>query len=334
MMELSNEDDPFFSTYFFLESYIKNFSEKYNFKIILVYNNKVLVGYAPLYTTNRKKGPFSWTELRFACEGDFRGFVLRKPRNDADPSKEKIIQKIFDAIDEIKWDRICLDYVSSKSDLFKFIKVSNKLNPHLRFQLEAPYIKLNSLNLEDIKSIFPSKLNKYKNKLEREVGYYFEVVNRLDDALFDEMARLHIEEKNYLKAKGKEERYSLYEDDSRREYFHDVLTGRNTYHCCIRRSYDSKLLAYRNVHISNNTLHSWNTAYSPEVANYRVNNIILYEMITYFKENKIDKVFSLGSGGYPWKFAITDEFISLYTLDFFRSKKNIKKLIDFSSLIK
>ncbi len=334
MTEISDGNPLFFSTYFFLENYIKNFSDKYNFKIILVYNNKTLVGYAPLYTTNRKKGPFSWTELRFASEGDFRGFVIRKPRNDADPSKEKIIQKIFEVINEIKWDRICLDYISSKNDLFKYIKVSNMLNPYLRFQLEAPYIELSSMNLEDIKSIFPSKLNKYKNKLEREVGYYFEVVNRLDDELFDEMASLHIEEKNYLKSKGREERHSLYEDDRRRRYFHDVLTGRDTYHCCIRKSSDSKLLAYRNVHISDDILHSWNTAYSPEVASYRVNNIILYEMIKYFKENNIDKVFSLGSGGYPWKFAITDKFVSLYTLDYFRNKKNIKKLIDFSSLIK
>lgn len=329
-------DKNIFNSPVFVKSYFKNFSKNNKIYFLCLYNNNKLIGVAPLKIVKKSFFIFKWNELRFATEGDYRGFIVRKKSCCSDANEEQIIKHLLNEIENLKCDRICLDYISQHSSLFKYLSKNDYYNSKVLYHIQVPFINIDlSDSHEEIPIIFPKKMRKYRNKLIKDNDYNLIVKNKMDDSDLDEMSSLHIKEMKYLISRGNDSRHSLYEDLDRKNYVYDTQKlYDNVFHFMLRRKSDNKLICYRNTYFCNNTLHSWNTAYDPEFESYRVNNTFFYEIFKYIYENKICNKFNFGSGGYAWKFSFTDDFDVLYKLDFFNKKaKFIEKLINLKKVL-
>lgn len=326
----SSVDRNIFNSPIFLKSYIKSFSETYKLHIICLRNNGILVGIAPLKILKKSFFLLKWNEVRFATEGDYRSFIIRKKIKESDIGEDQIIKNLVFEIDKLNCERICLDYISQHSSLYKYLSKNDDLNPKLSYHIQVPKLNMYSFeNFENYKKHFPKKTNKYRNKLINDHDYILSVTDKMNDSLLDEMAELHIKEKNYHIDNGNNKRYSLYEDDDRKKYIFDLQKdSKYVLHFMMRRKSDDKLICYRNTYTLDDTIYSWNTAYDPEFSSYRVNNTFFYEIFKYLFEYKSYKFFNFGSGGYPWKFSFTDDFDVLFKLDYFnKNGKFIEKLL-------
>lgn len=330
-------DKNIFNSPIFLKNYIKTYENKFSLKILTVRNNGILVGLAPLTIHKKKFGFLTWNELRFATEGDYRGFVVKKNSAPSDPSEDEIIKSILNEINKFNCERICLDYISQNSSLFRYLSKNDYFNPKLSYHIQVPKLDINQFeDFNSFSSCFPKKTNKYRNKLLREHNYKLVVVDKMNDELLEEMSSLHIKEKDFHISNGNKNRYSLYEDSDRKNYIFNVQKEYdNVLYFMLRRVSDNKLICYRNTYKLLDTIYSWNTAYDPEFASYRVNNTFFYEIFKYVFENSISKNFNFGSGGYPWKFSFTDKFDVLYKLDYFNSNgKLVDRLLKLKKCLK
>src|SRR5690606_33365691 len=68
----------------------------------------------------------------------------------------------------------------------------------------------------------PSHTRKYRNKLLREKGARFRVVQGDEDGILERMADLHRTERDFLRSRGRSERHSLWDDERRVEHYRQI----------------------------------------------------------------------------------------------------------------
>lgn len=326
-----------FNSPVFLRSYIKNFEGIHDLNIVCLYDEHKMLGLAPVYMVSKKKGFLKWKELRFASEGDSRGLIVRKKVNSNDISHNKIVKALLNSIEDFDYDRICLDHIDSGSLLFSYMSKSTVYNPGLKLHIVLPYHDMDRYStFEEYFSDFPSKTKKYMKHLLRDHPYVFEVHTSFDLDLYQETSNLHIYEKNYLNDRYKKNRHSLYENTNMNEYVKYIQSESDMIlNFTMRRQSDGKLICYRDTYLNDRTIYSWNAGYDPEFENYSINNIFFYEIFKYLYEQDLCDRYSFGSGGYTWKFTLTDKFAVNYKYDVFRPKaKKIEKIIKFKNALK
>lgn len=321
-----------FSSPIFLREYVRANEDK-NLLYLLMYENNNPILLAPFEITERKAALSKWRELQFGLEGDFKNILL----DDCVVNYDTSIRNLFNYIEKLPIDRVVLDNILPESYLSKYILKNHKLNGHFSQQNMVP-----TLNLEDYESFeeynktFPSNTRKYKNKILREKNIEFQVIDDMSEELYEEIKNIHIEEKIFLKSQGRDERYSLYEDEQREEFIKNVQLGSKAVKNFIIRDIDKgKVIAYRNCYVNGDELVSWNTGYSPEYREYRLNNALFYFIFEeLFKRGKFKK-FNFGVGGYAWKFGYANSFTNIYILDYFTSDRGrkIKKMIGFKKAL-
>lgn len=321
-----------FSSPIFLREYVKANEDK-NLLYLLMYENNNPILLAPFEINERKATLSKWCELQFGLEGDFKNILL----DDSVVNYDTSIKNLFKYIEELAIDRVVLDNILPESYLSKYILKNQKLNGHFRQQNMVP-----TLNFEDYESFdeysktFPSNTRKYKNKILREKNIEFQVIDDMSEELYGEIKNIHIEEKSFLKSQGRDERYSLYEDKNREEFIKNIQLGSNAIKNFIIRDIDrGKVIAYRNCYVNGEELVSWNTGYSPEYREYRLNNALFYFIFEeLFKRGEFKK-FNFGVGGYAWKFGYANSFTNIYILDLFLTDKGnkIKKMIGFKKAL-
>lgn len=321
-----------FSSPIFLREYVRANEDK-NLLYLLMYENNNPILLAPFEITERKAALSKWRELQFGLEGDFKNILL----DDCVVNYDTSIKNLFNYIEKLPIDRVVLDNILPESYLSKYILKNHKLNGHFSQQNMVPTLNLEDYeNFDEYNKTFPSNTRKYKNKILREKNIEFQVIDNMSEELYEEIKNIHIEEKIFLKSQGRDERYSLYEDEKREEFIKNVQLGSKAVKNFIIRDIEKgKVIAYRNCYVNGEELVSWNTGYSPEYREYRLNNALFYFIFEeLFKRGEFKK-FNFGVGGYAWKFGYANSFTNIYILDYFTSDRGrkIKKMIGFKKAL-
>ncbi|MDO5017861.1 MAG: GNAT family N-acetyltransferase [Lagierella massiliensis] len=311
----------------FLKQYLRSFKDE-NILYLLMYHNNRPSLLAPLKIVTRKISFFNWKELKFGLEGDFKNFILDNSLNNEDT----LLKNIFKYIEKLDVDRISLDNILPKTSLSKYILKNQKYSFSFYHQNMVPELDFREYeNFKEFEKNFPANTRKYKNKLLREVDVKFEIVDDITEEFYDEIKKVHIAEKNYLKQAGRTKRYSIYEDRKREDFIKNIQLNSKSVRVFILRDLQTgKIIVYRNCYISDDKLISWNTAYDPKYSKYSLSNGIFYFMFKELFKNNLHDKFNFGVGGYAWKFGYATGFDNIFILDYFKSEKGkrISKLIN------
>ncbi|WP_300410134.1 GNAT family N-acetyltransferase [Lagierella sp.] len=331
LWENCNEKRIFYSP-IFLRQYLKSYRDE-NLHYLLMYHNNRPSLLAPLEVIERKKGFIRWRELRFAIEGDFKNFILDNTLDNEDT----LLKNIFKYMDKLEIDRISLDNILPRTNLCSYLLKNQRYNPHIHHQNMVPILDFSSFeSFESFEKTFPANTRKYKNKLLREKNVEFEIIDDMNEKVYEEIKNLHILEKDFLKKSGRKERYSLYEEENREDFIKNIQLKSKSVRLFILRDKDNgNIIAYRNCYIDKNELVSWNTAYNPDFRDYSLSNAIFYFIFkSFFNQDNFTK-FNFGVGGYPWKFGYANDFTNVYRLDYFKTEKGqrVKKMIGFKSAL-
>lgn len=326
----------YYSTYEYVKAWWDVYKEDKNKQlfIICVYQGKDIVGIAPLYITRRKKVFISWTELRFMGIGDYFGFIIDESKKNS----QTIIKKIFDCINENshKWDRLILTHIEKNSSLATYLFKSPVYYNNFNLLVEIPLLKIEkNKTFTDFEKDMPKKTRKYRNKLNREVGYKFKVIDNIDEKLYSRITEVHTKEQSYLiKYKNRKDRRALFEDEKRNKYLKSIICNNPKAIAFVLESNEGEIISYNLAYLHNNKLYSWNSAYNPKYADYRVTKVRYYEVFKFLYQNRIASTFDFGAGRYPWKFEWTNTFTSVYKLDFYREPSIKFKLLKALQMMK
>lgn len=319
-----NSDITFYDTFNFnynwANSY-KNDNSKELF-VICIYDNKKIIAIMPLVIQELKKKFVKYKELNFMADADYKNVIVDKRYN-----INKIHNIIFDLIkrNDYRWDLLNLNHISEKSYVFKFLLKNTYYNKNLKMSMECPVIFLDKYtNYDNYKHYFSnSHVNKYRNKLLREVGYILNVVR--DDSMFDSMVDTHIKEQSYMNEKyNNKDRYSIFNEKDKLNYIRDLYKKSKNTITFIIEGHDKEIIAYSTCYIYNGVLHFWNTGFNPKYEKYSVGRILKLEIIKNVFENRYGNIIDFGCGRYAWKFEWTDDFVSNYNLKIWGTSQKVK----------
>lgn len=329
-LENQSREISVYSTYEFNKTWWNVYKKDKDNSLFLIYvfEGDNILGIAPLYIKNRKKGFLNWRELHFIGQGDYLNFIVDEGKNQA------VIKTLMDAIYDNKkyWDRIILPYISANTKLAHYLLKDDRYNKLTEYLVETPYIDLEEY--QDIKDIqLPSKTTKYRNKLNREVGYKFKIITDIDDNIYKKITDLHKNQQEFLrKEANRKNRKSLFDDKLNNEYVDNLRKISENTMLFLLLDKKGDIICYRNTYKFKDTIYSWNTAYNIKYIDYRVNGTIYYEIFNYIIENKLVSKFDFGSGRYPWKFRWTEKFVLTYKYEDWNLEDNrvrmVKKLMD------
>lgn len=324
-LQSENNEITFYSTIEFIKEWWNiNESDASLFVIIVTEGNKVL-GVAPLCIETRKKFFLKYRVLKFLGRGDFFNFILQEKNN------LTIAKKIFEEIEKNheKWDKIELTHIEEEASLLWYLNRSQKYKSSIRYLEECPYVDINNIEKMECYSrkYGPSKINWYRNKLEKEVGYNLEVICDGGEKTVNIIADIHKMEQKYLREnKLRDERESLYEDKKKAELVKRMYEKKGLSYTFLLKANTGEIMSYSTCYFYNNIMHLWNTGYIPKFNKYSVSKLSYYEIIKYCFENNICKQLDLGAGGYPWKFEWTNKSRKLYSFELWNSNNYIYKI--------
>ncbi|AHM57166.1 hypothetical protein EAL2_c18850 [Peptoclostridium acidaminophilum DSM 3953] len=287
--------------------------------IICIFQGVDILGIAPFAIEHHNKWGLNYRELVFLGMGDFLTVLVDESKEDA----MSIFRKIFTVVEENSslWDKMSLNNIINNSKLGYFFLRSRKYNEHLgysRYNLECPNLLFDKYESFDRyrDSLIPKSIKRNMKKLKEITDY--DVEARSDKNVYELMARMHINEQEYLrKSKNRLDRKSLFADSRRAEFIRNVYGESDNLITFFLKSknHDGSNIAYEACYIYKDVIHSWNSAYDPEFEKYGVGSVLSLEIIRYCFENKIAAKLDFGCGRYPWKFDFTDSFTSLYQLE-------------------
>ncbi|MFO7843628.1 MAG: GNAT family N-acetyltransferase [Bacteroidales bacterium] len=311
-LENQDPDVTFYSTFRVVKAWWDSFCNKpgVDLYIVCVYQNNKLAGIAPLAVIAEEKKNRTRKVLQFAGRGDYLNVLLDRTEN-----PETVLKYMFKFLEaNPSWEMILLNYIPGGSTLSIYLLKSSD-NEYLQYCIENPYIDLKLYNdfADYKKKSLPSKVVKLRNKMQREVGFNFNIVQNNDDNIFERIAELHRLEKHYLVENvGLQHRHSLYEDPYRVRFIKNLFERTNNVLTFVYNDKEGHTLGYKTCYLHNRVLFSWNSAYNPRYAEYSIGKILYYDILEYVFSSNIADVFDLGAGRYPWKFEWTGTFSTTY----------------------
>ncbi|MGR9589840.1 GNAT family N-acetyltransferase [Bacillus thuringiensis] len=318
LMELKDSTISYYSTFQFNYTWWETNKVNTNLKlfIVCVYHNNSLVGIAPLMLERMKKKIFHYWKLSFLGRGDSLNFIINREQG----NEGKILKEIFSGIEQNSslWDKLELTHISEETVLFWHLMKNGKYNKYTQFLVQNPNVKLQEFESFDEfkKNNVPAKTNKFVNKLKKEVGYTFEVINnKYDRNIFKEIVEIHQLEQEFLnQEKGRAERESLFDDPKKKEFLHQLFESNENVLTFVLYSNEGDIITYNTCYKFHDKLHFWNTGYHPKYVNYNLSKVRMYEIINYLFDNKLQYTIDWGAGGYPWKFEWTNTYLTTYSL--------------------
>ena len=189
-------------------------------RVVCARQNGRLVGLAPLALHTERSRNSQVRVLRFTGRGDYLNFLVAE-----EASSQAVLKSLFRTINTaIGWDTISLTNVPGDSPLGNYLFKSDH-NEDFTFHVENPYIDLRRYHdfEEFARTSVPDKAQKYRNKLQREIGFEFRVVQN-DDTIFERIADLHRLERDHLiNVHKRTERHSLFDDPDRRRHIEQIF---------------------------------------------------------------------------------------------------------------
>ncbi|KIZ30511.1 GNAT family N-acetyltransferase [Bacillus cereus] len=316
-MERADSTISYYSTFHFNYTWWEANRKNINLKlfIICVYHNNSIVGIAPLML-EKNGNILNYWKLIFLGRGDSLNFIINRQQG----NESKIIKEIFLGIEQNSnmWDKLELTHISEESLLFWHLMKNNKYNKYTNYLVQNPKIKLQDYrNFDEFKkNNVPAKTNKFVNKLKKEVGYKFEVINnKYDKNIFKEIIEIHKLEQEFLnQQKGRTERESLFEDPSKADFLYQLFKDNENILTFVLYSGAGEIITYNTCYKFHDKLHFWNTGYHPSYVNYNLSKVRMYEIINYLFDNQLYYTIDWGAGGYPWKFEWTNTYLTTYAL--------------------
>lgn len=316
-VEKHDEQATFYQSFDYSYLWCKhNLTSEDELSIYMIYNNNKVVGIAPFYIEKRERALTSWTELKFIGMGDYR-FILSDDRRVNRSTVYNLVLSTITALDYV--DRILLSYIPENNDFLHFLFSAEKYNSSLDPLTENPVVYVH----RDDK-VRPSKANKKRNRLKRDLDYHFEVVHEVSDELFKEFTELHKTQQDFMREKmGRKERRSHFDEEKRNQFVREVSKLEDRSVLFLLRDAKGELLFYRYCYAYGDTLYSWNSGYNYAYHNYNLSDAAILDILDYLEEQDTYKVFDLGSGGYAWKFRWTKDFHSVYQFEHWNNKRSL-----------
>lgn len=321
-IEQQDPDATFYGTHRYISAWWDSYSHNpsVNLYVACVYQNNELVGIAPLAIVTEKKKNTQRKTLRFAVPGDYHTVLVDPQHN-----PQTVLKYLFKHLDKNPaWDVMKLRNIPGKSKLAIYLFKSED-NQNFVYHLENPYIDLKAYrDFDDFTSnCLPSTVVNLRNKLMREVGFTFQVYQGNENNILENISQLHRLEKEYLvQQMGRDERHSLYEDNYRDNHIKNVFTNTDNAITFVYHDTAGNLIGYRTGYLYKRTLLSWNSAYDPRYAKYRIGKIIQYDILHHLFGNQTADIFDWGAGRYAWKF----EWTSMYTTSY-KFQKTVNPIV-------
>lgn len=339
-LEKTSDEITFYDTYEYNYEWAKSYKDdtSKSLFIICIYDNNQLIALMPLVIQSIDKKIFKYNELLFMADADYKNVLIKIGSN-----YSKIFSMLFEVIEENyeKWDKLNFSHVSSECEMFKYILRSPKYNKYFKQYVECPIINVKKYkDYNEYKSKFKnSHVNKYRNKLLREVGYEFITVK--GDNMLSEIIDVHIKEQNYLnRISNSNSRYSIFSDEKNVNFIKNLYKNYKQVITFVIKNKENNIIGYSTAYNYNRVLHFWNVGVNHEYEKYSIGRVLKLEILQYIFENKICDIVDFGCGGYHWKFEWTNEFISDYRLEIWSKNSRTKtlrfmfKIIDIRRIIK
>lgn len=327
-------------------SYFSSF--EYNFKwwkynrtqsdklhIILIYQQKDIIGIAPLYITKIIHKLFAYNQLRFIGFGDTLNCLI----DDSIVKKNRCFENIFKAIENAwgEWDIVHLKNINSQTQFFQFLK-NGRYHKDVYFFNEMPYFELTELkNSEIINKILPKSINNLKNNLKKYVNYQFKVFNGNDinQSLFEQIAVLYSQKQFSLEENfNRKKRFNIFGDLRNEDFIRSLFkSGNDNIYVFALETVEGKLISYNISYKKNNSLISWNTGYDTKFYKFRLNKIRMAHVLDFCVKNNFERYY-WGVGGYNWKFEWTKYFIPIYEMNYINPKSSISKKLRLFKMVK
>jgi hypothetical protein len=316
----------YFSTFEYCYSWFQVYHDQPQFEIfvVAVMHNNQIMGIAPLVLHRKQKWGLSYVSLEFHYAGDYRDFIIDQ-FSGANPMN--IVKEIFSVIEnnDHLWDEINLTHINQNS-LVCWYMLKSRLNKNFKYLIEVPFINLK--NFEDFqdfcKNNLPNNINRYRNKLKKEISYQLKVYNEIE---LSKLGHIHILEKNHLIETKGARRKSGYEDLNKFVFYNKVYSNPNSCICFCLVDKNDKIFSYIIGFKYNKKYFYVNSAYDPKYESYNPGRILLYEIFIYLFESEIIDIFDFGTGRYAWKFEWTNRFNLLYRLNHINKKSKRLKLL-------
>lgn len=304
-LQAADPEAPFYTSFGCVQAWWASYGrdEGHELLVVTARHNGELVGLAPLSYRPQERFGVPIKEVRFASHGDYLSFLL-SPAVPAGTATTALLDAVFA---QGEWDILNLTNIPASTAVSAAL-LRSEHHQALTPLSENPYIDLRPY--PDFEAFtadrLPAHTRKYRNKLLRETGARFRVVPGDEDGILDRMAALHRAERDYLRDLGRKERHSLYDDERRMEHYRAVYAQPGSALTFLYETPAGELLGYRSCFVHRRTLLSWNSAYHPEAAGYRLGKVIQYDILEHaYATGEVD-VFDFGAGRYPWKFEWTD----------------------------
>ena len=285
--------------------------------IVCVSERKKIIGVAPMMVTkSRAFSVIEFNNLSFLGKGDYFNFLIE------DRAKFKpIVTKIFDAINKFEgWDKLDLTHIQKGTDLLKFLLRSTKYNSRTSFFGETPVVLKESHSdfINYKKNHIRKNVNNYYNKLKKDYEIKVKMYWDNEGDILNRIRTIHIARNSIGK-----NRKSLFTQSNTRSFLQSIYTqNRKTLTFCVEN--ESEIISYVTCYIHGDIIHVWNNSYNIAYERYSPGDIVYMEALKYFFSEECGfRVLDFGGGRYPWKFQMTNDFLSMYRLNL--NNKNCKK---------
>ncbi|WP_106766794.1 GNAT family N-acetyltransferase [Paenibacillus faecalis] len=330
-LEQQDSDVTYYSTFHFNYSWWLTFGENRGNKLFIIccYRDNKLTGIAPLMIKHIDKKVTKLDALCFMGRGDYLTFLLDKK----DPNVLKTLKALFTAIEDHsdQWDRVELTHLAEDTSLLYYLFRHDKYNAGVDYLTSCPQLDLGQYStFEEFKQIglYP-RARKSVEKFQREVSYQFKVIISSDnDRLYDRISHIHKLEKDFLRLqKNRLDRKSIFDDKLNEEFLKRIFHDNEQLVTFLLEDEEGEIIIYRTCYLYKDTIHGWNTGYSPRYAHYHsLSDVLMIEMIQYMYEHQFGRRIDFGAGSYPWKFKWTRQFIVNYSFTQLNmSSKRMKK---------
>lgn len=316
-LETAASDTPYYARHHVVRAWWEAYSTApgHELRVLTVREGGDLVGVAPLALTPGRARGEPVVRLRFASHGDYLGFVLHPDVRVAHRAAKQLMAAVQH---DDGWTAVSLGSVPAESALAAHLLRSPEYNPRFTLHVESPVIDLGAHESFEAYEAAQDlgRVRQKAAKFGREVEHTFEVVRGDPQGdLLARMGRLHIREKDHLQGeRGRTERHSLFEDPRRVRHYEGIYADPARTVTFTYASPQGDLLAYRSAYVDGTTLLSWNSAYAPELAHYRLSTVLQHDLMRHLFETREFDRFDFGAGRYAWKFTWTPHLRSTYRL--------------------